>query len=48
LKKAAQDRFVWLVAARLYKAEAVYMAVQNGLANALVIDSEIATYLIER
>ena len=48
LKKAAQDKFVWLVAARLYKAEAVHMAVQNGLANELVIDSEIANYLKDR
>lgn len=38
---------VCIVAARGYKAKAVHTCIANGLANALVIDTEIADFLIE-
>jgi DNA-binding transcriptional regulator LsrR (DeoR family) len=37
---------VWVVAARQYKAKAVLTCIRSGLINAMVIDSEIADYLI--
>lgn len=38
---------VWVVAARRYKALPVWVAVRAGLANALVIDNEIAEFMLE-
>lgn len=38
---------VWIVAARKYKANAVLAAIKSGLANCLVIDQEIAKFLID-
>jgi DNA-binding transcriptional regulator LsrR (DeoR family) len=38
---------VWIIAASLYKAQAVLTCVRNGLANALVIDSEIGEELLK-
>jgi DNA-binding transcriptional regulator LsrR (DeoR family) len=38
----------WVVAARLYKAEPTRLAIITGIANSLVIDSEIAQYLIDK
>lgn len=37
---------VWIVAARAYKARPTLVALKNRLANALVVDSEIAEYLL--
>ncbi len=38
---------VWVVAARLYKALPVWIAIRSGLANSLVIDNEIAEFILE-
>jgi DNA-binding transcriptional regulator LsrR (DeoR family) len=38
---------VWVVAARLYKALPVWVALRYGLANSLVIDNEIAEFILE-
>lgn len=38
---------VWVVAARRYKALPVWAAVRSGLANSLVIDNEIAEFMLE-
>jgi DNA-binding transcriptional regulator LsrR (DeoR family) len=37
---------VWVVAARLYKALPVWVALRTGLANSLVIDNEIAEFIL--
>lgn len=47
LKRTAQGRKVWLIAAREYKAKPTLAAIRGGYINALVIDSEIATYLLQ-
>lgn len=39
--------FVWVIATGVHKKIATEMVVRNGLANALVIDEEIADYLID-
>ena len=46
LQRVTSGALVWIVAARKYKARPVLMALRNRLANALVIDDEIAEYLI--
>lgn len=38
---------VWIVASRNYKAAPIYYALKGGLANALVIDREIASILLD-
>jgi DNA-binding transcriptional regulator LsrR (DeoR family)/transcriptional regulator with XRE-family HTH domain len=38
---------VWVIAARLYKALPVWIAIRTGLANSLVIDNEIAEFILE-
>lgn len=38
---------VWAVAARRYKALPVWVAVRSGLANSVVIDNEIAEFMLE-
>jgi DNA-binding transcriptional regulator LsrR (DeoR family)/transcriptional regulator with XRE-family HTH domain len=38
---------VWIVAAGYHKSKAALMALQNGLANSLAVDAEIADYLIK-
>lgn len=38
---------VWVVAARLYKALPVWIALHHGLANSLVIDNEIAEFILQ-
>jgi DNA-binding transcriptional regulator LsrR (DeoR family) len=48
LRNFAKTWPVWLVAAGKYKSKAVHMALKTGLANTLIIDSEIADYLIEQ
>lgn len=45
-KDAAFFGLSWLVAARQYKAKAVLASLKSGLANALVIDNDIADYLL--
>lgn len=46
--KAINERGrVWVVAARLYKAMPVWVALRHGLANSLVIDNEIAEFILE-
>lgn len=47
LKDVATNGAVWLIAARLYKARAVRMAILNQLARSIVIDSEIAQWLLD-
>ena len=47
IKNIVNKGRVWLIAAREYKAEPTRLALKEGLVNALVIDSEIADYLIE-
>jgi transcriptional regulator with XRE-family HTH domain len=47
LPRIARDSLVWVIAAGGYKRRAVLMAIRCGLANSLVIDEEIADYLIE-
>jgi DNA-binding transcriptional regulator LsrR (DeoR family) len=39
---------VWIVGAGPHKKKPTLVAIKNGLANALVIDSEIAQFLIEQ
>lgn len=39
---------LWIIAANAYKAEPIYQALKHKLANALVIDSEIASYLLKQ
>jgi len=47
LRRAAHSKRSYIVAARLYKAPVILMAIRNRLANSLVIDSEIAQYLLD-
>ena len=47
LMRIASFGDAWLLAAKGYKGRAVRMAIRNGFANSLVIDSEIAHYLID-
>jgi DNA-binding transcriptional regulator LsrR (DeoR family) len=47
LRRIADTRRSYVIAARGYKAPAVLMVLKTGLVNSLVIDSEIAEYLIE-
>lgn len=46
LRKMIEGRRVWVVAAKRYKAEAVHALLRGRLANALVIDSEIARHIL--
>ncbi|MCC6612977.1 MAG: helix-turn-helix domain-containing protein [Anaerolineae bacterium] len=43
----ALEGLIWIVAAGLYKAKPISVLIKNQLVNAVVIDSEIADYLIE-
>lgn len=48
LKKAVEDRKrVWLLASRKHKQRVVLAALKNAIVNGIVIDAEIAKYLIE-
>ncbi|HSS99487.1 MAG TPA: hypothetical protein VLK33_20770, partial [Terriglobales bacterium] len=38
---------VWVIAARQYKALPVWIALEYGLANSLVIDNEIAEFILD-
>lgn len=45
LKQISIGHKIWVVGAKEYKANAILAAIQNGLANSLVIDPEIANFL---
>lgn len=46
LADIAKFKKVWVIAAKEYKGKAVLMALRSGLANSLVIDAEIADFLL--
>ncbi|MCA0457117.1 MAG: helix-turn-helix domain-containing protein [Chloroflexi bacterium] len=48
VKRVAGSGRVWIVATGRYKAPSVLTALQNGLCNGLVIDAEIADYIIAK
>lgn len=48
LQRLAQFHAVWVIAAMGYKSRAIYMALKRGYLNSLVIDEQIADYLIHQ
>ena len=48
LARSSSITKVWIVAAGSHKRVATLMAIKNGLADSLAIDSQIADYLIEK
>jgi DNA-binding transcriptional regulator LsrR (DeoR family) len=48
LRSIVQQGYVWVIAAGHYKADAVLTALELKLTNALIIDGEIADYLIDK
>lgn len=48
LREAAEATDVWCVAARPHKAPAVYAALTSGLVSGLVIDEDIANFIVQK